>query len=144
MAPSPKLAKRFNPNKEHGTVHGDPRFAFNQNGIMYNGAGHAVDDDGKKIPMEAGPLLPQVQASPKAQQPKQRDIDDDDVTEDEKPLDLVAWRDGKLQGTLWPLVVAAVKAQIGKAPSSKVEALEMINTKLGPPPDAEPEPTEEA
>jgi len=139
MAPSKQLAKRFNPNKEHGTVHGDPRFAFQQNGYLYNGSQQAVDEAGNLIPMEAGAPIPDAADSvPKIKRPNQRQIDPEDETEDEKPLDLRAWRDGKLPGVLWPLLVSAVKSQLGKAPSSKLEALSMINEKW-PPPDTEPE-----
>ena len=144
MAPS-KLAPRFNPNKPHGTVHGDPRLAYDQNGIFYNGQAQAVDVEGKRIPMEEGPPIVENAArkGQAIQGPKPRDIDPEDETEDEKPLNLVAWRDGKLPGTLWPLVVANVKAQLGRAPSSKVEAFEMINNKW-PPEDQEPENQTEA
>lgn len=138
MAPSTKLAKRFNPNKDYGTVHGDPRFAFQQNGVFYNGGYQAVDDDGKPIPMEAGAPVPDTLDSVPPLKKPTRQIDPEDETEDEKPLDLRAWRAGKLPGTLWHQVIAAVKAQLGKTPSSKVDAAAMIDAKW-PPPDPEPE-----
>lgn len=138
MAQQVKLAKRFNPRKPYGECHGDPMFAYEQNGVVYNASFHAVNATGKPIPMEEGPAIEAEPEVPQLNKPKQRDIDPDDETEDEKPIDLVAWRDNKLPGILWPLLVAAVKAQLGRAPSSKIEALEMINKKW-PPPDVEPE-----
>ena len=137
-----KLVKRFNPNKPHATCHGDPRFAYEQNGIVYNGQFQAVTTEGKLLAMEEGPPpAPEPQFPPtKANKPQQRQIDPEDETEDEKALDLLAWRDGKLPGILWPKIVAEVKAQLGRSPSSKIEALEMINKKFPPvPADAEPE-----
>ena len=125
------LAPHFNPNKPFGECHGDPNFAYEQNGHVYNGQFQAVDSaTGKRIVMQQGaPIRPIVPTKKSPEGPKARDIDPEDETEDEKPLDLIAWRDGKLPGTLWPLLVAAIKAQCGRAPSSKVEAMEMINAK---------------
>lgn len=133
MAPNVKLAKRFNPNKPFGECYGDPRFAYEQNGVVYNASLQAVTTDGKPLAMEEGPPIEREgkkgKSAAAALQVKQREIDAEDETEDEKPIDLIAWRDGRLPGILWPLLVAEIKKQLGRAPSSKVEALEMINNK---------------
>jgi len=98
-------AKAFNPNRPFGTVTGDSRFAFDQDGQLYDNQKRPVDSNGILMELAAKPAAPVEEPPPVAPVAAG---DDDDRTEDEK-LDLLAWAkdDPALAATPWQSVRAA-------------------------------------
>ena len=121
------LAKRFNPHKPHGTVTGDGRYAFEQDGQVYNAAYNAVNMDGTEIPMEPAPVVDPVKARP-VDAP--RDVDPADITEEDKnELDLVAWAEDKIKAP-WGTVTATIQRLHDVVVSNKEEAKALIKQKM--------------
>lgn len=98
-------AKPFNHNRPFGTIIGDSRFAFDQDGQLYDSQKRPVDEHGKPMTLAAKPAAP-VEAPAPAAPPVIGE--DDDRTEDEK-LDLLAWAkdDPAMAATPWQSVRAA-------------------------------------
>lgn len=104
--------KPWNPNRHFSEVHGIAPYAFHQDGQRYNAQKQPVDEHGKLMPLmpkhEAVDSVP-VTPAPQPVNP------DDDIPEDEKPLDLLAWANGdkELAGTPWQTVRNAATDVLG-------------------------------
>lgn len=134
--------KPFNPNRPYGQVIGDGRFAFEQDGQIYNAQREPVDSEGRLMPLaEDGAIAADIQTTktivnpaatgtqPASQpavesQPNQTDeLDvkdaappiDDDTPDDEKPFDILAWAQGDetLKATPWAKVKAEAARLLG-------------------------------
>ena len=97
--------KPSTPHKPHGTVVGDPRFAFEQDGQLYSAQHEPVDADGKVIELAAAVV---EAAAPAPAAPAPAANPDDDIPADEK-VDLKAWATGdpSAAATPWQSVRAA-------------------------------------
>lgn len=115
--------KPFNPNRPFGQVIGMPGVSFDQDGQLFNAMKMPVDGNG--VPM---PLPPGAEDKPVAELKKiegdgletmilPADDPDDDVPEDEKPFDILAWAQGDetLKATPWPKVKAETALLLGDA-----------------------------
>jgi hypothetical protein len=104
--------KRFNHKAPFGEIYGDPRFAFEQDGQLYNGQKMPVDGNGNAMPVPPLEAAAERKAAPVADaRPALSAADaDEDVPADEKELDIVAWARGDeaLKATPWQAVRAAV------------------------------------
>ena len=132
--------KPFHPNRPYGQVIGDGRFAFEQDGQIYNALKQPVDSEGNVMPLEDGAAAaeipttvtivgPSATTATKTQpavesQPNQTDeLDvkdaappiDDDTPDDEKPFDILAWAQGDetLKATPWAKVKAEAARLLG-------------------------------
>lgn len=89
--------KPFNPKKPFGTVFGDGRFAFDQDGQLYNAQKQPVDADGKPMALppdhKPTPVEPDIPTTVTVSMPP-ADDPEDDVPEDEKPFNILAWAQG--------------------------------------------------
>ena len=104
--------KPFNEKRPFGEAKGDPRFHYEQDGQVYNALKQPVDMDGRLMPL------------PPADEPKapaedntvieqtQPENPDDDIPEDEKPFDILAWAQG--DETLKSTPFAKVKAETAR------------------------------
>lgn len=108
--------KPFNPKRPFGTVTGDSRYAFDQDGQLFNAQYQPVDLEGNLMPLPPGTEskapereIPVTKTEPVgARFEPAAESSDDDIPEDEKPFDLVAWAKGAehLKATPWPTVKA--------------------------------------
>jgi hypothetical protein len=136
--------KPFNPNRPFGTCMGDGRFAFEQDGQIYNALKQPVDGEGNLMPLEDG--APAAAATvtdtqpPATQPPAPTETDsipeepeapdgskpiDEDTPDDEKPFDILAWAQGDeaLKATPWAKVKAEAAVLLGDtAPLPSKEA----------------------
>lgn len=106
--------KPFNPKRPFGTVQGDERFHYEQDGQVYNVNREPVDMDGKVMPLDpSAKAAPVVEAKPAPVVP----VDDpaDDIPADEQAFNLIAWAQGDadLAKTPWEKVKAETVALIG-------------------------------
>lgn len=85
------FAKPFNRHRPYGTVTGDSRYAFEQEGQLYDNQERPVDIDGKL--MELAPAA--AKAAPEQPAPAApSNIEEDDDTLEEEKVDLRAWAMG--------------------------------------------------
>lgn len=118
--------KPFDHKKPFGTIHGISVAAYEQDGQLYNGQKQPIDADGNLMKMapqavEDEDLLPKAADNP---QPPAENADDD-VPEDEKPFDILAWAQGDetLKATPWAKVKAEAAVLLGDtAPLPSKEA----------------------
>lgn len=108
--------KPFDHKAHAPEVHGDGRFAFEQNGQLYNAMKQPVDSDGKLMPLppRRGEDDPPVSTS----QPTPTDTDpDEDEVDDDRPFNILAWAQGDetLKSTPWPKVKAEALTLLGDA-----------------------------
>ena len=126
------MVKPFNKSLTHATVHGDGRFAFQQNGILYTHDGTPVDVDGNPLPLDKEESAEQALGDPAAKQPRGRkkpntqDLDPEAAQPDEEEeIDLAGWRDGTVPYP-WPTVVAAIQRKHDVVVNTKAEAMEVL------------------
>lgn len=99
--------KPFNPNRPFGTCQGDTRFAFEQDGQVYNALKEPVDESGNLMPLDPALAAPAPEPeAPKA--PAKPENPEDDIPEDEKPFNILAWAQGEpsLAKTPWDKIKA--------------------------------------
>lgn len=98
------FARPYNPKRPHGDVHGLPGVAFDQDGQLYNAQKQPVDDTGKVLPVAAAPAS--APEKPVAAPAVVTGSDEDDIPEDEKGIDLLAWANDSpdLKGLPWQTV----------------------------------------
>lgn len=98
--------KPFNPKKPFGEIFGDNRFAFEQDGQLYNALHDPVDQDGNRMALDpsAKAAAPESKPAPAAA----TDDPDDDIPADELAFDLFGWAKGDdaLKATPWAKVRA--------------------------------------
>lgn len=106
-----QYGKPFNHNRPFGEVHGDGRYAFDQDGQLYNVLKQPVDGDGKLMPL---PPRNDAEIPVTTSEPITAESPEDDIPADEKPIDLLAWANGDpvLKATPWHQVCAQIAAQI--------------------------------
>jgi hypothetical protein len=98
--------KPFNPKREFGTIMGDTRFHFEQDGQLYNALKQPVDVNGALMPIP--PMAePATKKEPAPPSPPPEDPSAD-MTDDDRPFDLLAWAndDPALKATPWAKILA--------------------------------------
>lgn len=109
--------KPFNHARDVGTVHGDGRFAFEQDGQLYNAQKQPVDQNGQVMPLQPRAAAPEPTSDPEPTAPPPADNPDDDIPADEKPFDILAWAQGDemLKATPFQKVKAEAAMLLGDA-----------------------------
>ena len=102
--------KPFNHKKPFGTVSGDDRFHFEQDGQVYDVQKRPINHlTGELLPLEAGAetLADSVDAAAPVA-PATPENPEDDIPDDEKPFNLLAWAQNEpsLAKTPWEKVKA--------------------------------------
>lgn len=107
--------KPLNEKRPYGTIFGPHPYMFEQDGNFYNAQKEPVDANGNPLPLApkaAAAEIP-VTVSMPVENP------DDDIPEDERPFDILAWAQGDeaLKATPWPKVKAEAATLLGDATS---------------------------
>lgn len=112
-------AKPFNPKLPFGEIFGDNRFAYEQNGQLYNAVKAPVDQNGNRMELEPAPV--KAEPAPAAVTAAPPEDPEDDIPEDEKPFDLLAWATGEedLQKTPW----LKIRAEVARAMPDNAAAI---------------------
>lgn len=123
--------KPFNEKRPFGTIYGPSPYAFHQDGNYYNAQKEPVDESGNRLPLaprSAAPEIPVASVLPV-------ENTDDDIPDDEKPFDVLAWAQGDetLKATPWTKVKAEAATLLGDATglSSKDAARKAILAHYG-------------
>lgn len=105
--------KPFNEKHAFGEIFGDNRFAFEQDGQLYNALKEPVDQDGKRMDLPPKAAEPELHAT--KTEPIRAEDPDDDIPADEKAIDLLAWARGapELQSLPWITVKAQAAQLVG-------------------------------
>ena len=111
--------KPFNHKKPFATIHGIFSASFEQDGQLYNGQKLPVDKDGNLMPFapsakNAIDELDELDDAPKTAAPENPE---DDIPEDEKPFNILAWAQGDemlVKTTPWNKVKAEAAILLGE------------------------------
>lgn len=98
--------KPFSPKKPFGEIFGDNRFAFEQDGQLYNALKEPVDQDGNRMSLD--PAAKAAAPEPEQAAAAAPEDPDDDIPADERGFDLLGWARGdeELKATPWAKVRA--------------------------------------
>jgi hypothetical protein len=108
-------AKPFAPNKPFGTVMGDPRFGYEQDGQLYDGGRRPVDGSGQAMELEP--------------QSKTEIVTAEEPVEKMPEIDLRAWADGRITAP-WVAVTSLIQKKFDVTVANKKEALDVVNENL--------------
>jgi hypothetical protein len=88
--------KPFNPKRDFATIVGGGPVAFDQDGQLYNSAKQPCDEHGNVMPLAPANAAPQIEEGPALVAVAAAPVEnpDDDIPEDEKPFDILAWAQG--------------------------------------------------
>lgn len=102
--------KPFNEKRPFGTIFGPYPYMFEQDGNFYNAQKEPVDADGNRLPMAPKAAAPEIPVTQTVVENPE-----DDIPDDEKPFDILAWAQGDetLKATPWPKVKAEAATLLG-------------------------------
>lgn len=105
--------KPFNEKRPFGTIFGPHPYMFEQDGHYYNAQKEPVDENGNRLPLAPKAVAADIPVTTVVPV----ETPEDDVPEDEKTFDILAWAQGDetLKATTWPKVKAEAARLLGDA-----------------------------
>lgn len=107
--------KPFDHKRDFGTILGGSLYVFEQDGQLYNAAKEPVDENGVPMPLAPKVTLEDIPTTSTQPMPPVEDPNDD-IPEDEKPFDILAWAQGdeSLKATHFQKVKAEAAMLLGE------------------------------